>query len=170
MVSLILLLVFAFAAIVFWIAATSMQRKRYARETAAVVGGDFAAYLLEVLANAAKIDGRIDEAERHAAVRVMSDATGAAFERAKVDTAIEVARLNHAQLLAYLQERSAAFSTEQKLLLLKGVLSVAAADGRFDQREHDAYLAYFEAVGFSRKSAPQMLQEMIEASVQQRYI
>ncbi len=170
MVSIILLLVFAGGAIFYWLAATAMQRKRFAQETAAVVGGDFAAYLLEVLANAAKIDGRIEEAERAAIAKVMSEATGKAFDRAKADTAVDAARLSRAQLHAYLAERSSAFSTEQKLTLLKGVLTVAAADGKFDQREHDAYLAYFEAVGFSRKSAPQMLQEMIDAQVEQRYI
>jgi hypothetical protein len=41
--------------------------------------------------------------------------------------------------------------------LLKALLSVFVADGRFDEREHAALVDYTEAIGFDRKSAPDML-------------
>lgn len=152
-------LALAFAAI--WIAGSSWLRKQRARKAAATVGNDYGSFLLAALANAAKIDGRIDEAERAAIVEAMSQATGAPFSRDDVDAALSKASLSKDELVAYLAADGRQFSMDQKAQLLKAVLSVAMADGRFDEREHAIYLDYIAAVGFDHRSAPQMLQQMV---------
>lgn len=167
MEQILFLLALALAALAYWFGATTMQQKRRADETAQVVGGDYGQYLLEVLANAANIDARVEEAERAAIVRVMSEA-GAPVARDKVDDALAKARLSKEQLLAYLRERSGAFTEEQKLTLLRGVLAVANADGQFVQREQEIYQRYIEAVGVRRQSAPVTVQSLLEGSVNQR--
>jgi uncharacterized membrane protein YebE (DUF533 family) len=149
---------FALALLVIWFAGRAWMRKQRAQETEAAVHGDYAAYLLEVLANAAKIDGRVDEAERQAITDVMTQVKGAPFAREAVDAALTRVRLGKEELVAYLAAKANVFSTEQKTTLLKGVLSVAMADGHFDGREHAIYLDYIAAIGFERKGAPEMLQ------------
>lgn len=149
------------AAAAIWIAGSSYLRKQRAKAAEAVIGNDFGSFLLAALANAVKIDGRIDESERVAMVEVMTQALGAPFERADVDTALANARLSKEELVAYLGAKSITFSVEQKTQVLKGVLTVAMADGRFDEREHAIYLDYIAAVGFEHRSAPQMLQDMV---------
>jgi uncharacterized membrane protein YebE (DUF533 family) len=155
------LLIVVLAIVAVWIAASSYLKKRRANTAAAVVGNDYGSFLLAALANAARIDGRVDEAERTAMADAMSQATGAPFSRQDVDGALSKARLSKDELVAYLASNGRQFSLDQKSQLLKAVLSVAMADGRFDEREHAIYLDYIAAVGFDHRSAPQMLQEMV---------
>jgi uncharacterized membrane protein YebE (DUF533 family) len=144
-----------------WFGMRALMRRSLAKTAEAVVGERFADFMFEVLVNAARIDGRLDEAERAAIAAAMKETGGEAFDRAAVDAGLARARLSKPDLVAYLAERGGAFSVEQKCLLLKAVLSVAMADGKFDQREHDIYLEYIEAIGFERQSAPQMLSELV---------
>ena len=67
------------------------------------------------------------------------------------------AQLSKDELVAYLAAKANAFTREQKTALLKALLGVFAADGRFDETEHAALVDYTAAVGFDRKSAPEML-------------
>jgi uncharacterized membrane protein YebE (DUF533 family) len=71
--------------------------------------------------------------------------------------ALTSAQLTKDELVAYLAARSGKFSREQKMALLKALLSVFSADGRFDETEHAALVDYTAAVGFDRQSAPEML-------------
>jgi uncharacterized membrane protein YebE (DUF533 family) len=144
-----------------WVGARALMRHSQAKAAEAVVGARFADFMFEVLVNAARIDGRLDVAEREAIAQSMSEANGAPFDRAAVDAGLSRARLAKDDLVAYLAENGRGFSMPQKCALLKGVLSVAMADGKFDQREHDIYIDYIEAIGFERVSAPQMFQDLV---------
>lgn len=148
-------------AVAIWFASRAYMRRHLAHEAERALGASFADFALEVLANAAKLDGRIDESERQTITDIMSQATGAPYARAEVDAALKRAGLGHDQLVAYLATHANKFTNAQKLTLLKGVLSVAMADGHFDQREHDVYLAYIQAVGFERQGAPDMLRGIV---------
>ena len=64
-----LALVVLIAAIAGWIGLRQLIRGMRARKTQSTVGESFATYALEVLVNAAKIDGRINDAERTAIAR-----------------------------------------------------------------------------------------------------
>ena len=162
-------IVLLLAAAAIWIAGSSYLRKQRAQAAEAVVGNDFGSLLLAALAMAAKIDGRIDETERVAMAEVMTQALGAAFARADVDAALANAKLSKEELVAYLAAKSMTFSVEQKTQVLKGVLSVAMADGRFDEREHAIYLDYIAAIGFEHRTAPQMLQDMVRDMAAGKY-
>lgn len=145
-------------AIAGWFALRTMVREFRARKTERTVGRDFGEYALEVLVNAAKIDGRVSDAERAAIAPALRDLVGAAsIETSKIDAAFSAARLSKDELIAFLEAKSGAFSREQKTGLLKALLSVFVADGSFDEVEHGALVDYTAAVGFDRKSAPDML-------------
>ena len=144
------------AAVVGWFALRTLVREVRARKTERTVGRDFSEYALEVLVNAAKIDGRVSDPERAAIAPALRD-LGVSIEAEKIDVAFANARLSKDELIAYLAAKSGAFSREQKTGLLRALLSVFVADGSFDEIEHHALVDYTAAVGFDRQSAPDML-------------
>jgi|CXWL01.1.fsa_nt_gi uncharacterized tellurite resistance protein B-like protein len=150
------LLVFI-AAIAAWLGIRALVRRIRAGKTEAVVHGSFAEYALEALVNAAKLDGRVAQAERAAIAAAMREIAGAAFEASAVDAVFARTALTKDELVAYLAAKSVAFSNAQKMSLLKALLAVFVADGRFDETEHHALVEYTAAVGFDRQSAPAML-------------
>ena len=154
------ILAFFIFMVVAWISFRVVARALRARKTQAAVGGSFEDYVLEALANAAHIDGRLNPAERTAIASAMREIAGPGFEEARVETALSRARLSKAELVAYLASRAGAFSHEQKSALLKALLAVFVADGAFDEIEHAALVDYTAAVGFDRQSAPQMLRRI----------
>ncbi len=145
------------AAVAAWIGLRVLVRGLRAGKTEAAVRGSFSAYALEALVNAAKLDGRVAEAERAAIVQAMGEIAGASFDAARIDAALTGARLSKDELVAYLAARVGAFTREQKVALLKALLGVFVADGRFDEAEHHALVDYTAAIGFDRQSAPEML-------------
>ncbi len=145
------------AAVALWVALRAFVRGLQARKTQAATGGDFAGYALQALVNAAKIDGRVNDAERQAIVFAMRELAGATFEAAKVEECFATAGLNKDELVAFLASRSRAFTRDQKVGLLKALMTVFVADGKFDEVEHAALVDYTAAVGFDRPGAPQML-------------
>jgi uncharacterized membrane protein YebE (DUF533 family) len=144
-------------AVVGWIGLRAFVRGLRAQKTQAAVGGRFTDYALEALVNAAKIDGRVNDAERDAIARAMKEVAGADFDAARVAPAFANANLTKDELVAYLAANAGAFTRQQKTALLKALLAVFVADGRFDETEHAALIDYTAAVGFDRKSAPEML-------------
>lgn len=151
-----LALVILIAAIAGWIGLRQLVRGMRARKTESAVGDSFADYALEALVNAAKIDGRVNDAERAAIAAAMRD-LAPGFDAASVAPAFERARLSKDELVAYLAAKADSFSRAQKTALLKALLSVFVADGRFDETEHGALVDYTAAVGFDRQGAPDML-------------
>ena len=145
------------AAVAGWIGLRQSIRGLRARKTQSAVGDDFAKYALEVLVNAAKIDGRVTAPEPTAIADAMRELAGGAFDAAAVAPALSAAQLTKDELVAYLAAKSGKFSREQKTALLKALLSVFVADGRFDEIEHAALVDYTAAVGFDRRSAPDTL-------------
>jgi len=149
------------AAVVGWLALRTMVREMRARKTARAVRGDFTQYALEVLVNAAKIDGRVSDAERAAIGPALRELSGSEVEQQRLDAAFANARLSKDELIAYLSAKASTFSREQKTGLLKALLSVFVADGRFDEVEHHALVDYTAAIGFDRRSAPDMLRGLV---------
>jgi uncharacterized membrane protein YebE (DUF533 family) len=158
--SAVLALLVLILAVAGWVGLRTLVRNLRARVTAKAVGGDFERYALEALVNAAKIDGRVHDAERRAVVAAMRELAGEAFETVAVETAFATAKLNKDQLVAYLAANAAAFTRDQKTALLKALLSVFVADGSFDENEHAALVDYTEAIGFDRETAPEMLRRL----------
>lgn len=154
------LFVIALLAVAVWFGLRTILRSLRAGKAAAAVGADFRAYALEALVNAAKIDGLINESERAAITQTMVDLTGAPFETSAVEAAFARAHLSKDELVAYLADRAGTFSRAQKTALLKALLSVFVADGKFDETEHAALVDYTAAVGFDRQSAPEMLRRI----------
>jgi uncharacterized membrane protein YebE (DUF533 family) len=148
------------AAVAMWVALRAFVRSLQARKTQAATGGDFTGYALQALVNAAKIDGKVNDAEKKAIVLAMRELAGAAFEAAKVEECFATARLNKDELVAFLAARSRAFTRDQKVALLKALMTVFVSDGRFDESEHAALVDYTAAVGFDRPGAPQMLRSL----------
>ena len=155
--SVALALLVLIAAVAGWLGLRSMVRSLRAGRAQTVVEGKFTKYALEALVNAAKIDGRVSEDERKAVARAMAELAGPSFDAAAVGPAFADARLSKDELVAYLAARAGAFTREQKTALLKALLGVFAADGRFDETEHAALIDYTAAVGFDRQSAAEML-------------
>jgi uncharacterized membrane protein YebE (DUF533 family) len=152
-----LALIILIAAIAGWIGIRQFVRGLRAQKTQSAVGENFASYALQVLVNAAKLDGRVSDSEQAAIVNAMRDLGGAGADATAVRGALTSAQLTKDELVAYLAARSGKFSREQKMALLKALLSVFSADGRFDETEHAALVDYTAAVGFDRQSAPEML-------------
>jgi uncharacterized membrane protein YebE (DUF533 family) len=140
-----------------WLGVLSLVRILRARKAGAATGGRYDAYVLQALVSAAKIDGRVNDSERAAIAQAMTETTGVAIEPAALDAAFANAKLSKGELVAYLADRSGQFSQQQKVGLLKALMAVFVADGRFDEAEHAALIDYTAAVGFDRASAPQML-------------
>ncbi|WP_395648322.1 TerB family tellurite resistance protein [Terricaulis sp.] len=148
-----------------WLAVRAFISNLRANKTKAAVGDSFAGYALEVLVNAAKIDGRVNDTEQQAIAAAMSDIGGAAVELPAVQAAFAKAKLSKAELVAYLQMKAGAFSRDQKVQLLKALMSVFVADGRFDETEHAALVDYTAAVGFDRGKAPDLLKSVFRGSI-----
>lgn len=153
--ALALLLLIALALV--WIGVRTAIRNMRASKTETVTGGRFGDYVLEALVNAAKIDGRINDDERRAIAKALEEATGATIDPGVVENVFKHARLSKDELVAYLAAHATQFSHQQKVALLKALLSVFVADGRFDESEHGALIDYTAAVGFDRQKAPDML-------------
>jgi uncharacterized membrane protein YebE (DUF533 family) len=140
-----------------WFALRTLVRSMRARKTARTVGASFTDFALEALVNAAKIDGRVNEDERTAIARAISELAGPTYTREVVEAGFSRAVLSKDELVAYLRGRAKLFSRDQKVALLKSLLAVFVADGRFDETEHAALVDYTEAIGFDRPSAPDLL-------------
>ena len=143
-------------AIMAWFGLRALVRAMRAGKTEAAVHGSFNVYAREALINAAKVDGRVDTRER-AAIGAALKEIGVALDEKGLDAAFAAARLSKDELIAYLRAKSGAFNREQKVWLLKVLMSVFVADGHFDEAEHAALVDYTAAVGFDRQSAPDML-------------
>lgn len=143
-----------------WLGFVSLVRLLRARKAQAATGGRYGDYVLQALVNAAKIDGRITDAERGAIAQAYGEATGAPVEPDLIEGAFAHAKLSKDELVAYLAAGAGQFTYPQKVGLLRALLTVFVADGHFDEAEHGALIDYTAAVGFDRGSAPQMLQSV----------
>ncbi|MBL8545188.1 MAG: TerB family tellurite resistance protein [Hyphomonadaceae bacterium] len=152
-------------AVALWIALRAFVRGLRANKTQSATGGDFTGYALEALVNAAKIDGRVNDEEKRAITYAMREIGGEAFEAAKVEECFAKARLSKDELVAFLAARSRAFTRDQKVALLKALMSVFVADGKFDESEHSALLDYTAAIGFDRQGAPEMLRGFVRGNI-----
>lgn len=152
-------------AVALFLGARTLIANLRANKTKAAVGDSFAGYALEVLVNAAKIDGRVNDSEQQAIAAAMSDIGGARVELAAVKSAFANAKLSKDELVAYLEMKAGSFSREQKTALLKALMSVFVADGRFDETEHAALVDYTTAVGFDRGRAPDLLRSFMRGSI-----
>lgn len=148
-----------------WLALRAFVRGLRANKTQTETGGEFTGYALEALVNAAKIDGRVNPEEKRAITLAMRDIAGEAFEAAKVEECFSRARLTKDELVAFLSSRSSGFTRDQKVALLKALMSVFVSDGKFDESEHSALLDYTSAVGFDRQGAPEMLRGFVRGSI-----
>lgn len=155
-------------AIVAWIGVRALLRRMRAGKADAVVHGDFAAFALEALANAAKLDGRASDPERAAIAQAMREIAGAQFDGSRVERALSSAMLGKEELVAYLAEKGRAFTHAQKVQFLKALLSVFVADGRFEENEHHALVEYTAAIGFDRKGAPERLRGLLSDMAKDR--
>ncbi len=143
-----------------WVFTRSMVRSMRASKARAATGGGFADFALAALVNAAKIDGRVNADERRAVAKAMRDLAGPDFDAQRVDAAFAAARLSKEELVDYLAAQSGVFTREQKVELLKALLTVFVADSDFDADEHSALVDYTAAVGFDRHTAPQTLRKL----------
>ena len=151
-----------------WIGLRALVRRLRAARTERAVHGAFAEYALAALVNAAKLDGRVAEAERAGILAQMREIAGAGFEAAAIDAGFAGAALSKEELVAYLGVRADKFTHAQKTALLKALLVVFVADGRFDETEHHALVEYTAAIGFDRKSAPERLRGLVGDMVKER--
>src|SRR5690606_29624994 len=115
-VALFILIVVAAA----WLGVRTFVRELRARRTSSEVGGSFEGYALEVLVNAAKLDGRVNPQERQSIAAAMAELS-LAHDPQRVEAAFTEAKLSKDELIAYLVTRSRAFSREQKVALLKAL-------------------------------------------------
>jgi uncharacterized tellurite resistance protein B-like protein len=143
--------------IVGWFGLRTIVRSLRAGKTEAAVRGNFADFARQALVNAAKIDGRIAPSERTAMAAAMKEIAGEELDGAAIDAAFARASLSKDELIAYLNAKSGAFTRDQKVALLRALLSIFLADGRFDEAEHHALVDYTAAIGFDRQSAPEFL-------------
>lgn len=139
-----------------WFGLRTLVRGMRAGRAESALHGNFNDFAREALINAAKIDGRVDERERAA----IGAALGEIGVNLDIAAAFTAARLNKAELIAYLRGKGARFSRDQKVWLLKALLSVFVADGRFDEIEHATLVDYTAAIGFDRQTAPGMLRDL----------
>jgi len=153
------------AAVALWVALRAFIRGLRAQKTQSATGGDFTGYALQALVNAAKIDGRVNDVEKRAITIAIRELAGEAFEAAKVEECFATARLNKDELVAFLASRSRKFTRDQKVALLKALMSVFVADGKFDEVEHGALMDYTAAIGFDREGAPQLLRSFTRGNI-----
>ena len=154
-----LALLVVLVAAVGWFGLRTLVRGMRAGKTEAAVRGNFNDFAREALINAAKIDGRVEVSERAAITTALKE-IGVELDAAAISAAFAKARLSKDELIAYLRSKSSAFSREQKTWLLRTLLAVFVADGRFDESEHAALIDYTAAVGFDREGAPGMLRSL----------
>ena len=166
--SAISLLLWALAVIALGLGARLLVRRLRATAAETIVHGDFTAFTLEALANAARLDGRASETELAAIEHALRDIAGATFDRERIGVAIDGAKLGKDELVAYLQENGRGFSHAQKTQFLKALLTVFVADGRFEESEHHALVEYTSAIGFDRQEAPQRLRGLLHDMARQR--
>lgn len=145
-----------------WLALRTLVRSMRARKTERAVGESFTDFALEALVNAAKIDGKVNDQERQAVARTIAELGGPTYTAGVVEAAFAKPGLTKDELVAYLGARSQHFSRDQKVALLKALMAVFVADGRFDEREHAALVDYTEAIGFDRQAAPGMLRGLTQ--------
>lgn len=157
----LLVLVAAAAA---WFGLRTMVRSLRAGKAEAAVHGNFNDYALEALVNASKLDGRVDERER-TVIRSALQEIGISLSEVALETAFTHARLSKNELVAYLSAKASSFTREQKAWLLKTLLAVFVADGRFDEEEHAALVDYTTAIGFDRDKAPDVLRQFTRGSI-----
>lgn len=136
-------------------------RRSRAQRADGLIHGDFSAFVLAALANAAKLDGAITDVERAAIADAMKEVSSSGSDHAEIEAALARATLSKNELVAYLQEHGAVFSHDQKVLLLKLLVSVFVADELFDEGEHQALIDYTTALGFDRQSAPGRLRGLV---------
>jgi uncharacterized membrane protein YebE (DUF533 family) len=153
------------AAALAWIGLRMLIRRLRAGRTERVVHGAFNEYALAALVNAAKLDGRVAEAERAAILAAMREIAGADYQATALAAGFAGPALSKDELVAYLAMRAAKFDHRQKTALLRALLNVFVADGRFDESEHHALIEYTAAIGFDRKTAPQRLRGLVDAMV-----
>jgi len=153
------------AAIALWFALRTFIRGLRAKKTESATGGDFTGYALQALVNAAKIDGRINDEEKRAITIAMREIAGEVFEAVKVEEAFARPGLNKDELVSFLAARARAFTRDQKVALLKALMSVFVSDGKFEESEHGALMDYTAAVGFDREGAPQLLRSFTRGSI-----
>jgi uncharacterized membrane protein YebE (DUF533 family) len=153
------------AAVALWIALRAFIRGLRANKTQIATGGDFTGYALEALVNAAKLDGRVNDAERRAITIAMREIAGEAFEAVKVEEAFARTGLNKDELISFLAARSRAFTRDQKVALLKALMAVFVSDGKFEESEHGALMDYTAAIGFDREGAPQLLRSFTRGNI-----
>lgn len=146
------------AGILIWLGVRVGVRRLRAARARDAVGDDFASFALAALANAAKLDGRFDERERQA---ITDAASSWAAPQHLIETALSGVPLSKDELVAFLEERAGGFTREQKASLLKALISVFVADGRFDEVEHAALVDYTAAIGFDRRGAPEVLRGLM---------
>jgi uncharacterized membrane protein YebE (DUF533 family) len=143
-------------AILAWFGLRTLVRSMRSGKADTAVHGSFSDFAREALINAAKVDGRVDARERVAITTALQE-IGMALHEGALDAAFGSAKLSKDELIAYLRAKSSVFSREQKVWLLKALMAVFVADGRFDEAEHAALVDYTAAIGFDRQSAPDML-------------
>ncbi|ANP44534.1 TerB family tellurite resistance protein [Candidatus Viadribacter manganicus] len=153
------------AALGLWFALRTFIRGLQASKTETATGGDFSGYALEALVNAAKLDGRVNEQEKRAIAVAMREIAGETFDAGKVEECFTRQGLNKAELISFLAARSGAFSRDQKVALLRALMSVFVSDGKFEESEHGALMDYTAAVGFDREGAPQLLRSFTRGSI-----
>jgi uncharacterized membrane protein YebE (DUF533 family) len=153
------------AAVALWIALRAFVRGLQAKKTETATGGDFTGYALQALVNAAKLDGRVNDAERRAIAIAMREIAGEAFEAMKVEECFARPGLNKDELVSFLAARSGAFTRDQKVALLKALMAVFVSDGKFDESEHSALIDYTAAIGFDRQGVPEMLRGFTRGSI-----
>jgi uncharacterized membrane protein YebE (DUF533 family) len=151
-----------------WIGLRLLVRRLRAGKTELVVHGEFHQYALAALVNAAKLDGRLAEVERAAILAAMREIAGAGYEAGDVTASFAADPLSKDDLVAYLAIHASKFSHAQKTALLKALLTVFVADGRFDEAEHHALVDYTAAIGFDRKSAPERLRTLVRDMVKDK--
>ncbi|MFT3726734.1 MAG: TerB family tellurite resistance protein [Terricaulis sp.] len=142
-------------AVILWLTLRSIVRSWRARKTEVTVQGNFNEFALQALVNAAKIDGRIAETEISTIAAAMKEIGGS-----DVSAAFSNAKLTKDELVAYLTKKANVFTNDQKQWLLKSLLAVFVADGKFDEVEHAALVDYTAAIGFDRARAPDMLRNL----------
>lgn len=153
-----------------WVGLRALLRRLRVGKTEGIVHGAFPEFALQALANAARLDGRVADAERAAIKSAMRELAGAEFDVASVDAALNAANLSKDELVDYLTSSAARFTTAQKTALLKALLGVFVADGRFDETEHQALVEYTAAIGFDRASAPGRLRGLLSDMARDRII
>jgi uncharacterized membrane protein YebE (DUF533 family) len=148
-----------------WMLVRMALRRMRAGKVRAKVAESFSEFALHALVNAAKLDGRVNDAERRAVVVAMREVDGAAFEAVRVEERFAKPSLSKDELIAYLQTRAHRFTRDQKASLIRALVSVFVSDGKFDEDEHAALIDYTAAIGFDRDSAPEMLRSFARGSM-----